>query len=72
MDYIKEYKKWLNKSDSNTVSELMKMNDSEKQDAFYRCLEFGTGGLRGVMGAGTNRMYIYIQFVKRHKGLLMK
>ena len=39
MDYIKEYKKWLNKSDSNTVSELMKMNDSEKQDAFYRCLE---------------------------------
>ena len=59
MDYIKEYKKWLNKSDSNTVSELMKMNDSEKQDAFYRCLEFGTGGLRGVMGAGTNRMNIY-------------
>lgn len=35
------------------------MNDSEKQDALYRCLEFGTGGLHGVMGAGTNRMNIY-------------
>ena len=59
MDYIKEYEKWLNNADSDTLNELKEMNDSEKQDAFYRCLEFGTGGLRGVMGVGTNRMNVY-------------
>ena len=59
MNYIKEYEKWLSEADSDTLSELKKMNDSEKQDAFYRCLEFGTGGLRGVMGVGTNRMNVY-------------
>ena len=59
MDYIKEYEKWLENADAETAAELKKMNDSEKQDAFYRCLEFGTGGLRGVMGAGTNRMNVY-------------
>lgn len=59
MNYIKEYEKWLENADAETVAELKKMNDSEKQDAFYRCLEFGTGGLRGVMGVGTNRMNVY-------------
>ena len=59
MDYIKEYEKWLSKADSDTLKEIEKMNESEMQDAFYRCLEFGTGGLRGVMGAGTNRMNVY-------------
>lgn len=59
MDYIKEYEKWLENADAETAAELKKMDDSEKQDAFYRCLEFGTGGLRGVMGAGTNRMNVY-------------
>lgn len=59
MDYIKEYEKWLSKVDSDTLKEIEKMNESEMQDAFYRCLEFGTGGLRGVMGAGTNRMNVY-------------
>ena len=59
MNYIKEYEKWLENADAETVAELKKMNESEKQDAFYRCLEFGTGGLRGVMGAGTNRMNVY-------------
>ena len=59
MDYIKEYEKWLENAGAETSAELEKMNDSEKQDAFYRCLEFGTGGLRGVMGAGTNRMNVY-------------
>ena len=59
MDYINEYKKWLENTDAETKAELEKMTDSEKQDAFYRCLEFGTGGLRGVMGAGTNRMNVY-------------
>ncbi|MFA6813357.1 MAG: hypothetical protein WCR45_09780 [Bacteroidaceae bacterium] len=35
------------------------MDESTKQDAFYRDLEFGTGGLRGAIGAGTNRMNVY-------------
>ena len=39
MNYIKEYEKWLSEADSDTLSEPKKMNDSEKQDAFYRCLE---------------------------------
>jgi len=41
------------------VKELMEQNPSELEDAFYRNLEFGTGGLRGIMGAGTNRMNKY-------------
>ena len=56
MDYLNEYNKWLEKT--NEAEQLKAMNDAEKQDAFYRCLEFGTGGLRGVMGLGTNRMNI--------------
>jgi len=42
-----------------TVKELMEHNESELIESFYRDLEFGTGGLRGIMGAGTNRMNIY-------------
>lgn len=57
MDYLNEYNKWLEKT--NEAEQLKAMNDAEKQDAFYRCLEFGTGGLRGVMGLGTYRMNIY-------------
>jgi phosphoglucomutase len=38
------------------VREMMASNPAELTDAFYRTLEFGTGGLRGIMGAGTNRM----------------
>ena len=57
MDYLNEYNKWLEKT--NEAEQLKAMTDAEKQDAFYRCLEFGTGGLRGVMGLGTNRMNVY-------------
>ena len=39
--------------------EAIKDNEAEIEDRFYRQLEFGTGGLRGVIGAGTNRMNIY-------------
>ncbi len=57
------YKLWCEKAtgDSDIVAQLKAMaGDSEKiEDAFYRSLEFGTGGLRGVIGAGTNRMNIY-------------
>ena len=57
-----EYERWLSLSTDTAVSlELRNMaGDREKiTDAFYRSLEFGTGGLRGVLGAGTNRMNIY-------------
>lgn len=55
---------WLNGNyDAETKAEVQKMLDSEDKtpliDAFYKDLEFGTGGLRGIMGAGTNRMNIY-------------
>lgn len=54
---------WLNgnfdKATQNEVRRLQKENPNELADAFYRNLEFGTGGLRGVMGVGTNRMNKY-------------
>ena len=57
MNWKNEYKRWLEKTDA--AEQLRAMSDDERKDAFYRCLEFGTGGLRGVMGPGTNRMNIY-------------
>ena len=61
MDIRKEYDRWLENatSDEDIVEELKEMNDAKIEDAFYRDLAFGTGGLRGVIGAGTNRMNIY-------------
>jgi len=63
MGYLEEYKKWCTDSyfDEDTKAELkaIENDDKEIQDRFYRQLEFGTGGLRGVIGAGTNRMNIY-------------
>lgn len=63
MNYIEEYEKWLNSSvvDDKTKAELTAIKDDEKEieERFYKDLEFGTGGLRGVMGAGNNRMNIY-------------
>ena len=54
---------WLNGSFDDTTKEdirtLQQHNDSELADSFYRSLEFGTGGLRGIMGVGTNRMNKY-------------
>ena len=54
-------KEWLSPSfDEETRKEVQAMLDNEDKtdliDAFYQNLEFGTGGLRGIMGAGTNRM----------------
>lgn len=64
LDYKKEYQKWcsLVKEDNDLIKELKEIADDESkiEDAFYRDLEFGTGGLRGVIGAGTNRMNIYV------------
>ena len=56
------YEAWLqNVQDAELAAELtaIRGNESKIEDAFYRALEFGTGGLRGVLGAGTNRMNIY-------------
>lgn len=54
------YKKWLNATeDADLKKQIIAMTGPEINDAFYRDLEFGTGGLRGIMGAGTNRMNIY-------------
>jgi phosphoglucomutase len=56
----KRYTAWLNgnfdEETKQTIKKLEKENPNELADAFYRNLEFGTGGLRGIMGVGTNRM----------------
>lgn len=56
-----EYLRWTKNAteDKDLTEELKNMTDEQKEDSFYRNLEFGTGGLRGVIGAGTNRMNIY-------------
>ena len=63
MNYKEEYKKWISNSnfDAEVAEELLKIKDDEKEieDRFYKELEFGTAGLRGIMGAGLNRMNKY-------------
>ena len=62
MSYKERYEQWLNDKfiDDATRRELKSLTDEKEiEDRFYRDLEFGTGGLRGVMGAGTNRMNKY-------------
>ena len=63
MDYMEKYELWLTSDafDRETKSELesIKGNDKEIKERFYKDLEFGTGGLRGIIGAGTNRMNKY-------------
>lgn len=68
MEWKKEYEKWLS-FDGETRAELEKITDEkELEDRFYKSLEFGTGGLRGIMGAGANRMNKYT-VSKATKGL---
>lgn len=61
MNYIERYEKWLNKEglDEPLKASLKEMDEKDKEDAFYMNLEFGTAGMRGILGAGTNRMNIY-------------
>ena len=63
MNYLEEYKKWCESPefDEETKKELLAIKDDEKEieDRFYKELEFGTAGLRGIIGAGTNRMNQY-------------
>ena len=54
---IKNYKKWKNNKEINKLNSL---SENEIKDCFYKYLEFGTGGMRGIMGMGTNRMNIYM------------
>lgn len=60
-DIQKLFELWSEKAvaDPDLKAELAQMNEDAKNDAFYRELEFGTAGLRGVIGAGTNRMNVY-------------
>ena len=60
MNYKAEYDRWLEKADDELRIELNTMDDAAIEDAFYRDLAFGTGGLRGTIGAGTNRMNVHV------------
>mgnify|MGYP000035345203 CR=1 FL=1 len=57
----KQYKKWINFDDLDTDlrDALLEKNEEELEDSFYRDLSFGTGGMRGILGPGTNRLNIY-------------
>ena len=63
MSYLEKYNEWLNDPaiDEETKKELRSIKDDETeiQDRFYKDLTFGTGGLRGIIGAGTNRINVY-------------
>lgn len=60
MDYKSDYQEWCKYATEDDLQEdLLQYSEEEIQDAFYRNLEFGTGGLRGILGAGTNRMNVY-------------
>lgn len=60
MDFREKYNQWLSFADEKTKDELLSLTDEKDiEDRFYKDLAFGTGGLRGIMGAGSNRMNIY-------------
>ena len=59
MNIEASYKRWLERADASLQDELKTMDAARVEDAFYRDLAFGTGGLRGVLGAGTNRTNIH-------------
>lgn len=61
MNIKEKYNAWLSFADEKTKQELISVSGDEKEleDRFYKDLAFGTGGLRGVMGAGSNRMNVY-------------
>ncbi len=60
-DLSNKYQTWLANAtaDQDLITELKAMDEAKIEDSFYRDLAFGTGGLRGVIGAGTNRMNVY-------------
>lgn len=62
MTYTENYQKWLDIPDLPAYlrDELLSMDDKTKEDAFYTNLEFGTAGMRGYIGAGTNRINVFV------------
>ena len=62
MTYTENYQKWLDFAELPDYlrEELVAMDEKTKEDAFYTNLEFGTAGMRGIIGAGTNRINIYV------------
>ena len=62
MDYQEKYQQWLSKPDldPSLKAELLTMSEEEKKEAFYMDAEFGTAGMRNLLGAGTNRLNIYV------------
>src|SRR5512133_1325863 len=61
MSIESSYERWLNspRVDQTSKEELRKMSVSEKNDAFFKDVEFGTAGMRGLLGPGTNRMNVF-------------
>lgn len=59
MDYRSEYECWLQHANADIKADLEKYDDAQIEDSFYRNLAFGTGGLRCVIGSGTNRMNVH-------------
>ncbi len=69
MDYRAEYQRWCQyTTETDLKAELAAMDEAAIEDAFYRDLAFGTGGLRGTIGAGTNRMNVHV-VAKASEGL---
>lgn len=62
MTYQEQYQTWLDYAElpDYLQEDLRKMDEKTKEDAFYTSLEFGTAGMRGLIGAGTNRINIYV------------
>ena len=60
-NYNINYQNWLNNKSLDTKSKdlLLKMEEQEIEDSFYKKLSFGTAGMRGIIGVGTNRFNIY-------------
>jgi len=61
MSYVKKYEFWMNQKnmDPKLLNELIALNEEQIQEVFHSDLAFGTGGLRGLMGVGTNRVNVY-------------
>lgn len=68
MNYKQEYERWLDRADEDIKEELRCYDEAQIEDSFYRNLSFGTGGLRGTIGAGTNRMNVHV-VAKASQGL---
>ena len=59
MSVAELYNEWLSATKGELHDELLALTDKQKEEAFYQNIEFGTGGLRGILGSGINRMNVY-------------